>query len=48
MISFLFFRGMIVNPDAMSDFYTDKNSVSDKLNIQTRIFCVKCLTKIPD
>jgi hypothetical protein len=41
MISFLFFRGMIVNPDAMSDFCTDKNSVLDKLNIQTMDFYVK-------
>jgi hypothetical protein len=41
MISFLFFRGIIVNPDTMSDFYTNKNSVWDKLNIQTRDFYVK-------
>jgi len=41
MISFLFFRGMIVNLDAMSDFCTNKNSVWSKLNIQTGGFFVK-------
>jgi len=40
-ISFLFFRGMIVSPGVMSDFWTNQNSVCSKLNIQTGSFFVK-------